>query len=146
MMSALSLKVSEFLSNSGIQLLGQSKDQIDRWYEKRDSAPYPVLNPTQENTYPSTRFLQDGSYIRLNTLTLTYNFPAQLASGMGLRYFNMYIGGQNLLTFSKYDGYDPDVGYVDPAGGSIGANISRGIDFFSTPQARTYTVGIRVGF
>lgn len=135
----------EFLANSGIQNLGQRKDQTNRWYAVGDKAKFPALDPTLENTNPSTRFLEDGSYMRLKNLSLTYNLPADMISSWGLSYFQVYIGGQNLLTFTKYTGYDPDVNYVDPTGGTIGANINRGIDNFTAPQARIFTTGIKIG-
>lgn len=136
----------EFLSNSGILNLGQTADQLDRWYAPGDQARFPVLNPFQENTNPSSRFLEDGSYIRLKTLTLTYNFPSETVSNWGLSYFKFYVGGQNLLTFTDYSGYDPDVNYIDPNFGTIERNISRGIDNFTAPQARTIISGIKIGF
>lgn len=136
----------EFLSNSGILNLGQTADQVNRWYRPGDNAAFPVLNPFQENTFPSSRFLEDGSYIRLKTLTLTYNLPSATISNWGLSYFKFYVGGQNLLTFTDYSGYDPDVNYVDPNFGTISQNISRGIDNFTAPQARTIISGIKIGF
>ncbi|MDW3195660.1 MAG: TonB-dependent receptor [Cytophagales bacterium] len=136
----------EFLSNSGILNLGQTANQVNRWYAPGDNAPFPVMNPFQENTNPSSRFLEDGSYIRLKTLTLTYNFPSEIVSNWGLSYFKFYIGGQNLLTFTDYSGYDPDVNYIDPNFGTIERNISRGIDNFTAPQARTIISGIKIGF
>ncbi len=136
----------EFLSNSGILNLGQTVNQLDRWYAPGDQAAFPVLNPFQENTNPSSRFLEDGSYVRLKTLTLTYNFPSETVSNWGLSYFKFYVGGQNLLTFTDYSGYDPDVNYIDPNFGTIERNISRGIDNFTAPQARTIISGIKIGF
>ena len=139
-------ETGEFISNSGFALYGQTADQVDRWYQPGDETDIPVLSPVQENTNPSTRWLVDGSYIRLNNVSLSYNLPTDLVSKMGLRYFRVYIGGQNLLTISDYPGYDPDVGYVDPNGGIIAQNINRGIDFFTAPQPRVYTTGIKIGF
>ncbi len=136
----------EFLSNSGILNLSQSKDQLNRWYKPGDEAPFPALNPFQENTFPSSRFIEDGSYIRLNTATITYNLPADVVSNWGLSYLRFYVGGQNLITFSNYSGYDPDVNYVDPTFGTIERNISRNIDNFNIPQARTIITGFKIGF
>ncbi len=136
----------EFLSNSGILNLGQTSNQLNRWYAPGDQAQFPVLNPFQENTNPSSRFLEDGSYVRLKTVTLTYNFPSEMVSNWGLSFFKFYVGGQNLLTFTDYSGYDPDVNYVDPNFGTIERNISRGIDNFTAPQARTIISGIKIGF
>lgn len=138
---------SEFLSNSGIATLTQTQDQLDRWYQSGDEAPFPVFNPFQENTNPSSRFIEDGSYIRLKALTLNYQLPSVIVSGWGLSYFKVYIGGQNLLTFTDYSGFDPDVNYVDSSFGSeIERNISRGIDNFTAPQARTFITGLKIGF
>ncbi|MBV6644537.1 MAG: SusC/RagA family TonB-linked outer membrane protein [Cyclobacteriaceae bacterium] len=135
----------EFLSNSGIQGLSQSADQANRWYTQGDDAPFPAHDPFQENTFPSTRWLEDGSYIRLKTATLTYDVPQSTIQNLGIRNLSFYIGGQNLFTLTDYSGYDPDVNYVDPTFGTIENNISRGIDNFTAPQARTFITGIKIG-
>jgi TonB-linked SusC/RagA family outer membrane protein len=136
----------EFLANSGILNLGQLSRESNRWYEAGDDAPYPGLNPFQDEPNPSSRWLEDGSYVRLKNITITYNFPADMLSGMGLRNFSVYVGATNLLTFTDYVGYDPDVSYFDPLDGIIGQNISRGIDNFTAPQPRIFMSGIKIGF
>ncbi len=136
----------EFLANSGILNLGQRVDQLNRWYRPGDEAPFPALNPFQENTNPSSRFIEDGSYIRLKSVTLTYILDPSVASNMKLGYLKFYVGGQNLFTITDYTGYDPDVNYVDPNFGTIERNISRGIDNFTAPQARAFITGIKIGF
>lgn len=138
-------ETGEFLANNGILNLNQTSDQAERWYAPGDEADYPVLNPFQENTFPSTRWLQDGSYIRLKTLTFTYNIPEAVTSNWGLNYMSIYIGGTNLLTFTEYEGYDPDVSYFDPLDGIVGQNISRGIDNFTAPQPKIFMTGIKIG-
>jgi hypothetical protein len=139
-------ETGEFISNSGFGLFGQTADQVNRWYQPGDEVPNPVINPVLENTNPSSRWLVDGSFIRLNNVSLTYNLPENMVSSMGLRYFRVYVGGQNLLTISNYPGYDPDVASVEPGGGAIAQNITRGIDFFTVPQPRIITTGIKIGF
>lgn len=136
----------EFLANSGILNLGQLSRETDRWYAPGDEAAYPALNPFQDEPNASTRWLEDGSYIRLKTITLTYNFPESTLSSLGLRNFSMYIGATNLFTITEYIGYDPDVSYFDPLDGIIGQNISRGIDNFTAPQPRIFMSGIKIGF
>ncbi len=138
----LYFETGEFLANSGILNLGQLESQDDRWYAVGDDAKYPVLDPFQENTFPSTRWLQDGSYIRLKTITLSYNIPVD---NMGLQYASIYIGATNLFTLTNYTGYDPDVSYFDPLDGVIGQNISRGIDNFTAPQPKIFMTGIKIG-
>lgn len=136
----------EYLANSGILNLGQLSRESERWYEPGDDAAYPVLNPFQDEPNSSTRWLEDGSYVRLKNITITYNFPADKLSGMGLRNLSVYVGATNLLTFTDYVGYDPDVSYFDPLDGIIGQNISRGIDNFTAPQPRIFMSGIKIGF
>lgn len=136
----------EFLANSGILNLGQLSRESNRWYQAGDEAAYPVLNPFQDEPNASTRWLEDGSYVRLKNITITYNFPADKLQGMGLRNLSVYVGATNLLTFTDYVGYDPDVSYFDPLDGIIGQNISRGIDNFTAPQPRIFMSGIKIGF
>ncbi|WP_179213265.1 SusC/RagA family TonB-linked outer membrane protein [Ekhidna lutea] len=136
----------EYLANSGILNLGQLTRESNRWYEPGDEAPYPVLNPFQDEPNASTRWLEDGSYVRLKNITLTYNFPEAALSNMGLRNFSIYVGATNLFTITDYIGYDPDVSYFDPLDGIIGQNISRGIDNFTAPQPRIFMSGIKIGF
>lgn len=58
---------------------------------------------------------------------------------------SVYVSATNLLTFTNYIGFDPDVSYFDPLDGIIGQNISRGIDNFNTPQPRIIMSGIKIG-
>ncbi len=140
-------QTAELFANSGFRQLGQRADQANRWYSPGDNAQFPVLDPANnDNTRPSSRFLEDGSYIRLNNLTLSYNLPAPVLSSLNLRSLSFYIGGQNLFTITDYSGYDPDVNSVDPLLGSIGANLLRNIDNFTAPQSRTFITGIKIGF
>ncbi|MFT7019661.1 MAG: TonB-linked SusC/RagA family outer membrane protein, partial [Cyclobacteriaceae bacterium] len=138
-------QTGEFLANSGILNLNQRIDQLDRWYKPGDAASYPVLDPSQDNTFPSSRWIEDGSYVRLNNLMLAFNLPESLISNWGLGYFKFYVGGQNLLTLTNYSGFDADSNYIDPQGGAITANINRGIDDFTAPQPRVFTTGFKIG-
>ena len=139
-------QTGEFLSNSGIQNLGQSADQVERWYEPGDVTDIPALDPGQVNTFPSTRWLEDGSYVRLKNVVLTYNLPDDFVSNLGMRYARVYVSGQNLVTITDFSGYDPDVNFVDPLGSTIDRNITRGIVDFTPPQARIYSIGFKIGF
>ncbi|WP_258099991.1 SusC/RagA family TonB-linked outer membrane protein [Marinoscillum pacificum] len=133
----------ELLANSGIgnypQLMSQA---TDRWYNTGD-ALYPVHN-SNANENASSRHIYPGDYLRLKNITLSYNLPVELINKMGLTEMNVYIGGQNLLTFTDYIGYDPDVNYIDPQGGVIGQNITRGVDLFNAPQPRTFIIGLNI--
>lgn len=88
----------------------------------------------------STFFLEDGSFLRLNNLTVGYNLPTNNTDWLsGAR---LYITGQNLFVITDYTGYDPEVNTAVAAGG----NLSYGIDFASYPRARTFILGINVTF
>ncbi|MEM9896841.1 MAG: hypothetical protein AAF789_10765 [Bacteroidota bacterium] len=142
----LYFQTGEFLSNSGILNLGQTEDQIDRWYEPGDEVNVPRLDPTNNFPLSSSRWISNGDYIRLKNISLTYNFPPSILERLGgLRNLSVYVSATNLWTLTDYIGYDPDVSYFDPLDGIIGQNISRGIDNFNTPQPRIYMTGIKVG-
>jgi hypothetical protein len=80
--------------------------------------------------------LEDGDYFRVKILQLGYSLPVSLIRKAGLQKARIYIMGENLLTFTKYSGYDPEIG------GGAGAGIDRGI----YPQARSFMLGINLGF
>lgn len=142
----LYFQTGEYLANSGILNLGQLQDQANRWYAAGDETSVPRLDPTNNFPLQSSRWLSDGDYIRLKNITLTYNFPETMLSNLGgLRNMSVYVSASNLLTFTNYIGYDPDVSYFDPLDGIIGQNISRGIDNFNTPQPRIIMSGIKIG-
>ncbi|MEO9477188.1 MAG: SusC/RagA family TonB-linked outer membrane protein [Cyclobacteriaceae bacterium] len=136
----------EYMANSGYLILNQLSSQADRWYSAADTdAAYPQFNSAEENTNPSTRWIEDGSYIRLKNVTFTFHMPQTIVQDWGIDFMDIYVGGSNLLTFTDYIGYDPDVNYVDPLDGVVGQNISRGIDNFTAPQPRMFIAGIKIG-
>ncbi|MEQ9466772.1 MAG: SusC/RagA family TonB-linked outer membrane protein [Ekhidna sp.] len=142
----LYFQTGEFLSNSGILNLGQSQDQVNRWYAPGDVTNIPKLDPANNFPLSSSRWLSSGDYVRLKNITLTYNFPESVLGSLGgLRNMSIYVSATNLLTFTDYIGYDPDVSYFDPLDGIIGQNISRGVDNFNTPQPRIIMTGIKIG-
>lgn len=122
---------------------GESDNQLasikQRWRQPGDIAPIPRINGTFNNDITS-HFIEDGSFLRLKNVTLGYNFSNELLAPMGLSNFRLYLTGQNLLTFTNYSGYDPEVNYS-----GVGS-IRRGVDFFTFPLARTVTLGAKVSF
>ena len=84
----------------------------------------------------SSRVVEDGSYLRLKTLSLGYNLPNNIMKKWGIRNLNFYVAAQNLYTWTKYTGNDPEV--------SIFNNVlSPGVDYSAYPRARTITVGLK---
>ena len=93
-----------------------------------------------ENIHNSSRFVEDGSYLRVKNLTLAYDLPRSLfrkTPNVGLQ---IYATAQNLLTFTKYSGYDPE---VNAYGGS---SVALGVDYGTYPQARTMIIGAKFQF
>jgi len=85
----------------------------------------------------SSRWIEDGTFLRLQNITVGYNF--ELPGRLGVRSTRVYVSGDNLFLLTGYDGYDPEV-FVDAG------LASRGIDYLTFPRARTFTVGARVQF
>lgn len=88
----------------------------------------------------SSFFLEDGSFLRLNNLTIGYNLPVDGLSWLSKA--RIYISGQNLFVITDYTGYDPEVD--TPV--AVGGNLSYGIDFATYPRARTILFGVNIGF
>jgi len=106
--------------------------------------PRAITADPNANSRVSTRFLENGSYLRLKNISLGYNFaPRQLSSWTNgtVSSFRIYVAGQNLLTFTDYSGYDPEVG--NRTGGN---NLTNGIDYAVYPQPKTVQVGLQVNF
>ncbi|MBK0370194.1 SusC/RagA family TonB-linked outer membrane protein [Flavobacterium agrisoli] len=83
--------------------------------------------------------VEDGSFIRLNNLTLGYSLPTNLISKIGVSQFRVFATGRNLHLWTKYSGYDPEVN-------SRGNGLTPGVDDSSYPRSRSYTVGLNVTF
>ncbi|MEL7147354.1 MAG: SusC/RagA family TonB-linked outer membrane protein, partial [Bacteroidota bacterium] len=105
-------QTGEELSNSGFLGFSQTKDQLNRWYAPGDDAPFPGVNPAADIPNSSSRWLQDGSYVRLNNVTFSYDFPQSTLNKLNVRKLSVFVVGQNLVTFTIYTGYDPDVNSV----------------------------------
>ncbi len=93
------------------------------------------------NYRASNFYVKDGSYLRLKELRLSYTLPRNLTSRWGIDNVILSATAYNLLTFTKYNGLDPEVGRVV---GTEGNNLNMGIDHGNYPQARSFTFGIKV--
>ena len=121
------------------QGLNGPKDLLtDHWTPENPDAKYPKIS-RQASVEVSDRFVEDGSYLRLKNIQLAYNIPVQDMEINWIRRFQVYVSGQNLLTATKYSWWDPEVN-------SRGLGTNRGIDHFSYPTSKSFTVGIRAGF
>lgn len=102
--------------------------------------PRPVAGIGHANLLLSDRFVEDGSYLRIQTVTLGYNLPLKTISELKLTRLRLHVGIQNLYTFTKYSGYDPEIG------ASNQDVLLTGIDNGRYPSPRTFTMGLNVEF
>ena len=113
---------------------------LDRWIGEGTSNRIPRMtnaNPNQ-NWRSSDLWVKDGSYVRLKTAQLGYTLPAKLLKAIFIKNFRVYVAGENLLTFTKYEGFDPEMA----SDGYTTIGVDRGI----YPQARTITIGASITF
>lgn len=111
---------------------------LGRWTGPGTTNTFPRLvngDPNHNFSNPSSFYLEDGDYFRIKTLQLGYSLPSSILKRAGLNRARVYVMSENLVTFTKYTGYDPEIG-----GASFG--IDRGI----YPQARSFMLGLQFGF
>ena len=133
----------KFQSANGDFFDNQTADQLNRWRQAGDVTNIPQARLLGGNgTGESSRYLSKGDFVRLRTLTLGYSLPTSLISRAKLSRVRLYVTGQNLLTFTDYNGWDPEVNSDAYTGNAV--NI--GVDFYSAPQPRTIIVGLQIGF
>ena len=119
----------------------QSQAVNYRWRKEGDVTSIPRAMygaETNYNTLVSDRFVESGSFLRLNYLQLSYSFKREVIKKvLGLSGLNFYVSANNLFCLTKYSGVDPEIGY-----GSYGAATDGG----QTPRAKSYTLGVTVNF
>jgi len=122
----------------------QTKKQLERWQEPGDVTDVPEARLFGGNgSNPSSRYIHDASYLRLKNVVLGYTLPQSALNRLNLRRVRFYVTGVNLLTFTDYPGWDPEVN-TDLYSQSDNLNI--GNEFYSVPQARTISFGVNIGF
>ena len=117
---------------------------LDRWQKPGDQTDIPQVRFLQ-GTFHSSRFIDNGSYIRLKNLSLNYKLPSKWVEEMGVKNVRIYSTGQNIWTITNYRGRDPEVN-SDFSDFFDNGRIVSGMDFFTAPQAKTIIFGIKVEF
>ena len=97
----------------------------------------------QATTVISDWAVEDGSFLRLNTLTIGYTIPSRLSNTIGMSSLRIYATGYNLWLWTKYSGYDPE---VSTSRSSSYAALTPGIDYSSFPRSRSFTFGVNLTF
>ncbi|MDW7691140.1 TonB-dependent receptor [Flammeovirgaceae bacterium SG7u.111] len=116
---------------------------LNRWTPQNTNTNIPAASGDRTRR-ASTRFIYDGSFVRLKNLALGYNFPQPILDQIKLRKLRLYVSAQNIFTITDYEGYDPEVNYRSSGSGDGNKNI--GLDYASYPNAKSYTFGLNIGF
>lgn len=112
---------------------------LQRWTGEGTSTEVPRASTNASNNYLfSSFYVEDGSYLRIQNVQLGYSFPSEWMSNVGVEKFRIYFAVNNLYTFTKYMGYDPDISNSSP----IGAGVDQG----QYPQTRSFITGINITF
>lgn len=130
------------LLNAGADIQNnQTRKALDRWRKEGDIASVPryVLGNSYNN-YHSSRFIEDGSFLRIKNVALGYNLPRQWINRYGMANVRVYASATNIFTLTRYTGPDPEVSTLD------GSTTAQGIDFFTFPQIKTIMGGLTIGF
>lgn len=118
-------------------LKNQSTKVLERWRTPGQITDVPKAG---FNMQPSSYFVEDGSYLRVKDVTLSYNFKGGILSRLGVSHLQPYVTATNLLTLTKYEGMDPEVNQW----GNSGA--VQGIDWGTYPHSKTFVFGLNVEF
>lgn len=140
-------RTREFIDADGAYFnfnMMQLADGWSRWQNPGDNAthPKPLQNGNMQSNKPSSRYIEDGSYLRIRNITLSYNLPTALLSKIGLTNASIFISGDNLFTFTKFSGMDPDTqSYTRDQAGTMA-----GMNDFKYPISKQYLAGLQISF
>lgn len=126
---------------------GQMATTLNRWTSEGSTNTFPraVRGNPNDNTRPSTRFLENASFLKLRNIQVGYRFPKSILDSVGLTNARIYLSAQNVFTITDYSGYNPDV-----LGGSGWATndlnpLAVGVDTGTYPLPRTIQMGVQIG-
>lgn len=136
------------ISEGMIRLFNSSTAVLDAWTSTNTATDIPraISGDPNQNARVSTRWIEDGSYLRLKNVILGYSIPTanlKAISKIGISRLHIYVSSQNLVTFSKYKGWDPEVGAVNT---KANRTLTTGIDYGQYPSARSFQVGLQATF
>jgi TonB-linked SusC/RagA family outer membrane protein len=112
------------------------QSQLDRWTTPGQITDTPRLTAENYSRQENSRFLEDGSFVRLRAVTLGYTLPKEVTSKLRVQKFRLYFTGSNLLLFTRYKGSDPE--------SNLGTGNIQGYDYGTPPQPRTVQLGLNL--
>ncbi len=138
-------KIAQSYRNTADRYGNMTSAFLNRWHGEGTSNKYPRVTEDNRNwTDFSDLYLQNGDYLRISNVTLGYDF-SKLVNFKYLSQCRLYVAAENLFTFTKYDGMDPEVGFSQQGYGSA-YNFGQGVDVGFYPRPRTYLVGLNIKF
>ena len=126
------LNFTRWYTEGGVSNGNYSNAVLKRWTGEGSSNSMPRLiqDDPNRNNRVSDRFVEDASYLRIKNVRLQYSLPSRLMGKINVKNTKLYVSGQNLMTFTNYTGFDPEVG--------------NGVDYGFYPQARTFIAGLTI--
>lgn len=130
-----------FLEHGGSRGTNYSTSQLGRWQNPGDITDIPRMTAANyaSNLRPS-RFVEDGSYLRLKNISIGYTIPSKITEQLSLSSARIYVSGQNVITITNYSGLDPEVT------ATADTSLTQGIEFFTAPSPMTFIAGLNVSF
>lgn len=131
----------QWMGANGAWFDNQLRSQLRSWKNPGDITDIPEARLYYGNGIESrnSRYLSDGSYLKLRSLMLSYELPENIVSKVKLDRIRIYIKGQNLLMLTRYEGWDPEV-----STDFLNDNVYSGCDFYSVPQPRSIVFGVNI--
>jgi len=117
---------------------GTSSSILNRWTPSNENTNIPTAKGSNDGRLNSSRWLEDGSYLRLKNISLGYTFPKNLMNAWGVSQLRLYASASNLLTFTSYSGFDPE--------STSGVDTRGGVDLATYPAQKTITMGLDIKF
>lgn len=132
-------EIYNFTRNSTVNFIN-SPELLNRWTPSNENTNVPAFSATDIRRENTSRYVEDGSFIRLKSLVIGYNFTESVLQKINLSQLRIYAGAQNLWTLTDYTGFDPE---VNSAGNS---DTNNGLDLGGYPPSRSFTLGINITF
>jgi len=120
-----------------------STRRLNAWTESNHTSEPRQSIGTNNYDMQSDAYIENGSYLRLKDVTIGFTLPKTLADKIKVNRLRVYVQGSNVLTFTKYSGYDPEIGKTDE---NETKNVELGVDNGTYPQARTFLIGLNFSF
>ncbi|MCU0391881.1 MAG: TonB-dependent receptor [Thermoflexibacter sp.] len=134
------LNINRFELESLTGVSNQSRETLNRWTPNNTNTDIARANAAGNPYVISSRQVEDGSYLRIKNINLSYSFPAEVLKVIKLTNLRLYVSAQNYFTFTKYSGFDPEVNRFGQS------TLSQGIDYGSYPNNKILLFGINASF